>query len=154
MALLKTYHITGNKSNVIFKLFIGFHFLESYRSFSPSLQRRLGRTKLRFLKISFGCMAVSEFSQRQNQPNKNPIVCFFLRLSRWLCAWVLSPFSHVWLFTTLWTVTPLSMEFSKQEYWSGLPFPSPGDLSNPGIEPVSPALQGDSLPLSPRRSPV
>ena len=41
---------------------------------------------------------------------------------------------------------PLSMRFSRQEYWSGLPFPSPGDLPNPGIEPRSPALQADSLP--------
>ena len=41
--------------------------------------------------------------------------------------------------------TPLSMGFSRQEYWSGLPFPSLGDLSNPGIEPVSPTLQADSL---------
>ena len=40
---------------------------------------------------------------------------------------------------------PLSMGFSRQEYWSGLPFPSPGDLSNPGIEPRSPALQAGSL---------
>ena len=40
---------------------------------------------------------------------------------------------------------PLSMGFSRQEYWSGLPFPSPGDLSRPGIEPESPALQADSL---------
>ena len=40
----------------------------------------------------------------------------------------------------------LSMEFSRQEYWSGLPFPSPGDLPNPGIRPRSPALQTDSLP--------
>ena len=38
-----------------------------------------------------------------------------------------------------------SMEFSRQEYWSGLPFPSPGDLPNPGIEPESPALQADAL---------
>ena len=44
---------------------------------------------------------------------------------------------------------PLSMEFSKQEYWSGLPFPSPGDLPNPEIEPKSPALQADSLPSEP-----
>ena len=43
--------------------------------------------------------------------------------------------------------------FSKQEYWSGLSFPSPGDLPNPGIEPTSPALQADSLPLSHRGSP-
>ena len=42
--------------------------------------------------------------------------------------------------------TPLSMGFSGQEYWSGLPFPSPEDLPNPGIEPKSPMLQADSLP--------
>ena len=41
---------------------------------------------------------------------------------------------------------PLSMEFSRQDYWSGLPFPIPGDPPNPGIEPKSPALQADSLP--------
>ena len=50
---------------------------------------------------------------------------------------------------TPWTVAckvPPSMGFSRQEYWSGLPLPSPGDLPNPGIEPMSPALQADSLP--------
>ena len=49
---------------------------------------------------------------------------------------------------TSWTVArqaPLSMEFSRQGYWSGFPFPSPGDLSDPGIEPTSPALLSDSL---------
>ena len=45
--------------------------------------------------------------------------------------------------------TPLSMGFSRHEYWSGLPFPSPGDLPDPGIEPGSPALQADSLPTEP-----
>ena len=57
--------------------------------------------------------------------------------------------SHVRLFATPWTVVhqaPLSMEFSRQEYWSGLPFPFPGDLPDPGIEPGSLALQADSLP--------
>ena len=52
--------------------------------------------------------------------------------------------SHVWLFATPWTVacqTPLSMGFSRQEYWSRLPFPPPGDLPNPGIKPTSPALE-------------
>ena len=44
---------------------------------------------------------------------------------------------------------PLSMEFSRQEYWSGLPFPSPGDFPDPGIEPESPTLQADSLPSEP-----
>ena len=61
-------------------------------------------------------------------------------------------FSRVQLFVTPWTVThqaPLSMGFSRQESWSGLPFPSPGDLPDPGIEPMSPALLGDFLlPLS------
>ena len=56
--------------------------------------------------------------------------------------------SHVQLFVTPWTVTwqaPLSMGFYRQEYWSGLPFPSLGGLPDPGIEPASPALQADSL---------
>ena len=48
---------------------------------------------------------------------------------------------------------PLSMEFSRQEYCSGLPFPSPGDLANPGIEPRSPTLQADSLPAVPQGKP-
>ena len=53
---------------------------------------------------------------------------------------------------TPWTVVfqaPLSMGFSRQEYWSGLPFPSPGDLLDPGTEPGSPALQADALPSEP-----
>ena len=56
------------------------------------------------------------------------------------------------LLVTPWTVAhhaPLSMEFSRQEYWSWLPFPSPGDLPDPGIEPGSPALKADSLPTEP-----
>ena len=56
--------------------------------------------------------------------------------------------SHVQLFVIPWTIAckaPLSMGFIRQEYWSGLPFPSPGDLPNPGIEPGCPALQADSL---------
>ena len=62
--------------------------------------------------------------------------------------------SHVQLFAMLWTVVqqaPLSMGFSRQESWSGLPFPSPGDLPNPGIEYGSPTLQADSLPWQNRR---
>ena len=60
--------------------------------------------------------------------------------------------SRVWLFVTPWTIAykaPLSMEFSRQEYWSGLPFPSPGDLPNSGIEPGSPVLQAYTLPWEP-----
>ena len=57
----------------------------------------------------------------------------------------------------LWTVacqSLLSMGFSRQEYWSGLPFPSPGDLPDPGIEPGSSALQADSLPSKPPGKPI
>ena len=65
--------------------------------------------------------------------------------------------SCVQLFAIPWTVacqTPLSKRFPRQEYWSGLPFPSPGHFLNPGIEPKSkPALQADSLPLSHQGSP-
>ena len=56
--------------------------------------------------------------------------------------------SRVRLFATPWTVAyqpSPSMGFSRQEYWSGLPFPSPGDLPDPGIEPGSPALEADAL---------
>ena len=60
--------------------------------------------------------------------------------------------SHFQLFVNPWTVAhqaPPSMGFSKQEYSSGLPFPSPGDLPNPGIEPRSPTLQADALTSEP-----
>ena len=68
--------------------------------------------------------------------------------------------SSILAWKTPWTIphqTPLSMGFSRQEYWSGLPFPPPGDLPNPGIEPVShvsPALQADSLPDEPLWKPL
>ena len=68
-----------------------------------------------------------------------------------MCVCVLSCFSRVRLFATPWTIarqSPLSIELSRQEYWSGLPLPSPGALPDPGIEPMSPALQADSLFLS------
>ena len=61
------------------------------------------------------------------------------------------------LFMTLWVIAhqvPLSMGFPKQEYWNGLPLPSPGDLPNPGIELGSPALQADSLQSEPPGKPT
>ena len=64
--------------------------------------------------------------------------------------------SRVQLFATPWTVAhqaPPSMEFSRQEYWSGLPFPSPGYLPNPGIEPRSPEFQADALLSEPPGNP-
>ena len=74
--------------------------------------------------------------------------------SSWVCV-----LSHVWLFVTLWTVAwqaPLSMEFSRQEYWSTLPFPAPEDLRDPGIKPVSlvsPALAGRFFTTEPPGKP-
>ena len=64
---------------------------------------------------------------------------------------MLSCLSHLRLFATQWRTVacqaPLFMEFSSQEYWSGQPFPSPGDLPNPGIKPRSPTPQADSSPV-------
>ena len=64
--------------------------------------------------------------------------------------------SRVQLFVTPWTVAhqaPPSMGFSRQEYWSGLPLPSPGDLPDPGTEPGSPTLQADALTSEPPGKP-
>ena len=66
-------------------------------------------------------------------------------------------FSRVQLFATPWTVSHEalpSMGFSRQEYWSGLPFPSPGNLPDPGNEPRSPALQADALTSEPPGKPA
>ena len=66
------------------------------------------------------------------------------------------PLSRVRLYVTPWTVAhqaPPFMGFSRQEYWSGLPFPSPGHLPDPGIGPRSPALQADALTSEPPEKP-
>ena len=76
--------------------------------------------------------------------------CTYTYMKKW------KPHGHVWLFVIPWTVAcpaPMSMEFSRQEHWIGLPFPSLGDLPNLGIEPGSPALQADSLPIEPLGKP-
>ena len=90
------------------------------------------------------------------------------QLCLYICTWILphcmlllSRFSHVWLFVTPWTVvacqTPLSMRFSRQEYWSGLPCPPPGDLPDLGIKPCLLCLlhwQTGSSPLAPPGKPL
>ena len=79
----------------------------------------------------------------------------FVTLKRSHCmllVFVCLSLSHIWLFATPWTAAiqaSLSMGFSRQKYWSGLLFPSPGHLPDPGIEPWSPALQADSLSSKP-----
>ena len=72
-----------------------------------------------------------------------------LKVNQWSCS-VMSNSAIPW---TVAYQAPSSMEFSRQEYWSGLPFPSPGDLPDPGIEPRSPALQTDALPSEPPGKP-
>ena len=97
--------------------------------------------------------SVSACSHTHTESNKKTIY-------RSMWKWKSSSLSRVQLFVTPWTVAhqaPVSLGFSRQEYWSGLPCPPLGDLPNPGIEPtfpVSPALQMDSLPLSLWGSPV
>ena len=86
-------------------------------------------------------MLIGLFSQQSTQHSKlaNSTCCQVCAYTRVL--------SHVQLFATPCTVAcqaPLSMAFPGKEYWRGLPFPSPRDLSDPGIEPTSPALQADS----------
>ena len=78
------------------------------------------------------------------------IMFIYVQVSEWKLL------SRVWLFAAPWTVArqaPLSLGFSRQEYWSGLQCPSPGDLPDPGIKPRSPALQVDSLPSEPPGKP-
>ena len=87
----------------------------------------------------------------------------YLGKTAWMLHWLekkerkVKSLSYVWLFATLWTVgykAPPSMGFSRQEYWSGLPHPSPGDLSNPGFKPRSPSLQADTLTSEPPGRPT
>ena len=104
-------------------------------------------------------MYLIEKAQRNSDVKGPWLICFFILLLfsfslffkvYVLCCPLLTHFSHVWIFATLWAAAhqaPLSIEFSQQEYWSGLPCPPPGDLPDLGFKPASPALQMDSLPL-------
>ena len=81
-------------------------------------------------------------------------VCVCAHMHMRTCAHMGSIF--IQLFATPWTVAhqaPLSMRLSRQEYWSGLPFPPPGDLPSPGIEPTSPALTGEFFTTEPPGKP-
>ena len=97
-------------------------------------RRKRGRQRMRWLDGITDSMDVSLSSS-------------FLYMNEWM-----KSLSHVWLFATPWTIAcqaPVSKGFTRQEYWSGLPFPSPGDLPRLGIEPRSPTLQADALPSEP-----
>ena len=86
----------------------------------------------------------------------NPGLLYWQADSLLLCHLKVKSLSRVRLFATPWTAayqSPQSVEFSRQEYWSGFPLLSPGDLPDPGIKPGSPALQADALPSEPSGKP-
>ena len=140
--ILATYDATVNKADVAFRL----DCLPAHVSVRSAYRHHQG--KERSIILSNSNSRVLNF---QNVSNPYYIsTCrsyyFYLQMK---CE--VQSLSRVRLFATPWTVAcqaPLSMGFSRQEYWSGLPFPSPGDLPNPGIEPGSPALQADAFTLS------
>ena len=133
----------GRTMSVSFQVVHFFFFSERPKNFSPhfsNVPSPIRRTKCCLTRIIVYSISPAN-SKSQWLPVSLPV-------------WVPSLFSRVQLFVTLQTIArqaPLSMESSRQEYWSGQPFPTPVDLPSPGIEPaspVSPALQADSLPLS------
>ena len=105
-----------------------------FRSQNRKFQQRLRTTSLKHQQEQFSLYLFSLF-----------FPLYWFHLKHGVCG---QSFSSVWLSVTLWNVAhqaPLSMEFSKQEYQSGLPFPTPGNLLNPGIKPASLALPGGLL---------
>jgi len=85
---------------------------------------------------------ICQIMQSYNEVQQKPFVCMYVFVTQsfpTLC----DPMDYIAF------QAPLSLEFSRKEYWSGLPFPSPGDLPNPGIRPRSPILPADSLPCEP-----
>ena len=100
-------------------------------------------------------VAISFSRGSSRHRNRTPVSCTsskFLHCKQILTNWAMrEAHSCVRLFASPWTIQ--SMEFSRPEYWSRQPFPSPGDLPNPGIEPRSPALWVDSLPGEPQGNP-
>ena len=117
----------------------------------PQLHRFPPKAKL-FLKTTcFLTFWVGELKQR-----KTFHVCLWIISIRYRKKKKVTSLSHVRRFATPWTVAyqaPPSMGFSRQKYWNRLPFTSPGDLPNPGIEPTSPTLQADTLPSEPPGKP-
>ena len=120
-----------------------------------------------FLPPSFLCSSLNALLPsthalwRVSQESSGLVTCFLVSAQAAMTlACVLSRFSYVWLFVTPWTIAhqaPLSLGFSRQEYWSGLPGPPPEDFPTQGSNPhyiTSPALQADSLSLAPPGKPA
>ena len=120
----------------------------------PALNLSQHRDLFQWVGSSHQVAEVLEFQLQHPSSENSELISFIIDwFDLRLCACILSCFSHVQLFVTLWTVAsqaPLSMGLSRQEYWSGWPLPPPGDLPNRGMEPGSPALQADSIPAEPQ----
>ena len=104
----------------------------------------------------FSCCIQIQRVQCRSKYTMNLCVCACVCARVCVCVWVCM-LGRVWLFATPWTVAHqalLSMEFFKQDYRSGLPFPSPGQLPNPQTEPGSLTLKADSLPAEPTGKPT
>ena len=130
-----------------------FKHMELYSSVALSTLTLLGNSKhhlslefLTFLNWTLSLLNTTSPFCLLNSPASLMVIVF---------EWILE-FKNCYCLGTPWMVAlqaPLSMEFLRQEYWSGLPFPSPGDLPEPGIKPTSPSWQADSFPLSHQGSP-
>ena len=147
-------HQKGSYSAHICYFLLGYWVLPPPRQATTCWQDILLCLEL-FSKPSFISISKSSLKGRKKNQQKHsshPGAPSFQIKEKWKC-WL---FSHVGLFVTPWATAhqaPPSMGFSKEEYWSGLPFPSLGDLLNPGIDLRSPALQADSLPAEPPGKP-
>ena len=126
-----------------------------HRSFWGCVQFLSCRSYMLDLLVTPGDLATSVSKPVAWQPEDAPILGW--RQAQKSTRKKVKSLSHVWLFETPWTVAcqaPPSKGFSRQEYWSGLPFPSPGDLPNPGIKPRSPSLKAASLLSDPPGRPI
>ena len=124
----------GNGNPSLWRSATAFHFTAADWPALPSLTLHVRWLLWRCIKLFVIRLDAKAEEDSDNQPLPKPWNCMKVKVKL---------LSHVRLFVTPWTVAyqaVLSMAFSRQEYWSGLPFPSPGDLPNPGIEPGSPAL--------------
>ena len=134
------------------------------KSLSKSLCKQ-GSTKPRAVRNIQQAAAGERHTNKKRGSKVNKLLIGSGLKPRWLCVigfpqcfhfitlkYIVQSLSHVQLFATTWTVdyqAPLSIGFSRQEFWSGSPLPSPEDLPDPGIEPGSPTLQTDALPSEP-----
>ena len=127
------------------------YFEESGKSNNFQLPQRNVQDRKRYPFLTVLCLLGEAYGWSLGGGTEDVWITYRATLWKW------KSLSCVSLFSMPWTVAhqaPLSVEFCRQEYWSGWPFPSPGDLPNPEIEPRSPTLKVDSLPSEPPGKPI